>query len=82
MNTTEDQEETILHSLCGHTVVRVSNNLVVKSGHMRSQEAETLRFIITKTTIPVSKVYEIRWENGQDVAIMMDYVPGKRLDET
>jgi hypothetical protein len=29
----------------------------------------------------VPKVHDIRWEDDQVVAIVMDYVPGKRLDE-
>ncbi|KAL2816967.1 kinase-like domain-containing protein [Aspergillus granulosus] len=81
MNTTKDQEGTTLHSLCGRTVVRVSNNLVVKSGNLRPHEAQTLRFIATNTTIPVPKVHDVRWENDQVAAIVMEYMPGKRLDE-
>ncbi|RHZ49084.1 hypothetical protein CDV55_101117 [Aspergillus turcosus] len=80
MDTTEDQKET-LHSLCGRTIVRVSNNLVVKSGNLRSHEAQTLRFIATNTTIPVPTVHDIHWQDGQVVSIVMDYMPGKRLDE-
>jgi hypothetical protein len=77
-------QETILHSLGGRTVVRVDNGLVVKSGHIRPHEAETLRFIANNTTIPVRGVHDIRrgmTEDDQVVAIMMDYVPGKPLDE-
>jgi aminoglycoside phosphotransferase (APT) family kinase protein len=81
MNAMNDQERTTLHSLCGRTVIRVGNNLVVKSGNIRSHEAETLRFIATNTTIPVPKVHDIHWEDGKVVAIVMDYMPGKRLDE-
>jgi aminoglycoside phosphotransferase (APT) family kinase protein len=80
MDTMKGQEET-LHSLCGRTIVRVSNNLVVKSGNLRSHEAETLRFIAANTTIPVPKVHDIHWQDGQLVSIVMDYMPGKRLDE-
>ncbi|GIJ82953.1 hypothetical protein Asppvi_001470 [Aspergillus pseudoviridinutans] len=80
MDTTEDQKET-LHSLCGRTIVRISNNLVVKSGNIRSHEAQTLRFIAANTTIPVPKVHDIRWQDGQAESIVMDYMPGKRLDE-
>lgn len=80
MDTTMDQKET-LHSLFGRTIVRVGNNLVVKSGKIRSHEAQTLRFIATNTTIPVPKVHDVRWEDGQVVSIVMDYMPGKRLDE-
>ncbi|KAJ5176560.1 uncharacterized protein N7482_002437 [Penicillium canariense] len=57
------------------------DNLVVKSGGLRSHEAQTLRFIAANTTIPVPKVHDIRWEDGQVVAIVMVYMPGKRLDE-
>ncbi|KAF4154642.1 hypothetical protein CNMCM6069_009042 [Aspergillus lentulus] len=49
MDTTNYPKKT-LHSLCGRTIVRISNDLVVKSGNLRSQEAQTLRFIATNTT--------------------------------
>ncbi|KAJ5796421.1 uncharacterized protein N7518_004961 [Penicillium psychrosexuale] len=78
---TNDQEGTVLHSLCGRTVVRLGDNLVVKSGHLRPQEGEALRFIAANTTIPVPKVHDIRWKDGKVVALVMDYIPGKRLDE-
>ncbi|OQE22244.1 hypothetical protein PENFLA_c013G05316 [Penicillium flavigenum] len=78
---TKDQEGTVLHSLSGRTVVRLGNNLVVKSGHLRPQEGSTLRFIAENTTIPVPKVHDIRCEDGKPVALVMDYMPGKRLDE-
>jgi aminoglycoside phosphotransferase (APT) family kinase protein len=81
MNSLDNQERTTLHELCGRTVIRVGNNLVVKSGHLRPHEAPTLRFIAAKTTIPVPKVHDIQWEDGKVVAIVMDYMPGKRLDE-
>lgn len=80
MNETNDQQ-TILHSLYSRTVTRVGNNRVVKSGNIRSHEAPTLQFIAANTTIPVPKVHDVQWENGKVVAIVMDYMPGKRLDE-
>ncbi|KGO72176.1 Aminoglycoside phosphotransferase [Penicillium italicum] len=78
---TKDQEGTVLHSMYGRTVVRLGDNLVVKSGDIRPQEGDALRFIAANTTIPVPKVHDIRWENGKIVALVMDYMPGKRLDE-
>ncbi|KAJ5481848.1 hypothetical protein N7475_000660 [Penicillium sp. IBT 31633x] len=81
MDSLDNQERTTLHSLCGRTVIRVGDNLVVKSGNLRSHEAQTLRFIATNTTIPVPKIHDIHWEDGKVVAIVMDYMPGKRLDE-
>ncbi|CAG7926062.1 unnamed protein product [Penicillium olsonii] len=81
MKTLDDQERTTLHSLCGRTIVKVGDNLVVKSGDIRAHEAETLRFIAANTTIPVPKVHDVQWEDGKAVAIVMDYIPGKRLDE-
>ncbi|KAJ5196300.1 hypothetical protein N7449_006779 [Penicillium cf. viridicatum] len=52
------------------------------SGHLRPQEGETLRFIAANPTIPVPKVHDIRWEDGKVVALVIDYIPGKRLDES
>lgn len=77
----KNQEGTTLHSLSGRTIIRYENDLVVKSGDLRSHEAQTLRFIAAKTTIPVPKVDDILCEDGKVVAIVMDYIPGKRLDE-
>lgn len=75
------KEEITLHSLFHRKVVRV-DNLVVKSGpNLRIHEAQTLRFIAANTTIPVPKVHDLRWEDGNVTAIVMDYVPGKPLEE-
>ena len=80
MDKIQDQEGTTLHSLGSRTITRY-NDLVVKSGALRSHEAQTLRFIARNTTIPVPKVHDIHCEDGKVVAIVMDYIPGKRLDE-
>lgn len=80
MDTTKNQETTTLYSLGKRKVIR-SGNLLVKSGRIRSQEAQTLRFIATNTTIPVPKVHDVHWEDGKVVAIVMDYMPGKSLEE-
>ncbi|KAJ5109907.1 hypothetical protein N7532_002552 [Penicillium argentinense] len=77
----ENQEGTTLHSLGSRTIIRYENNLVVKSGDIRAHEAQTLQFIAAKTTIPVPKVHNIHYEDGKVMAIVMDYIPGKRLDE-
>ena len=77
----KNQEGTTLHSLGGRTIIRYENNLVVKSGDLRAHEARTLQFIAAETTIPVPKVHHIHYEDGNVVAIIMDYIPGKRLDE-
>lgn len=53
----------------------------MKSGDLRAHEAQTLQFIAANTTIPVPKVHHIHYKNGKVVAIIMDYIPGKRLDE-
>ncbi|KAJ5343191.1 hypothetical protein MYU51_002479 [Penicillium brevicompactum] len=81
MTSTNDEEKTTLHSLGNRTVVRVGNNLVVKSGRIRPHEASTLRFIAAKTKIPVPKVHDVHWEDDKIVAIVMDYMPGQRLDD-
>ncbi|KAJ5740190.1 Aminoglycoside phosphotransferase [Penicillium malachiteum] len=81
MNQNFYEDPKIIHQLFDHTVTRVSENLVVKSGKLRSHEARTLCFITANTTIPVPKVHNVRWENDQAVAITMDYMPGKRLDQ-
>lgn len=75
------QEGTTLHSLGGRTIIRYDNNIVVKAGDLRSHEAQTLQFIATATTIPVPKIHDVHYEENRIVAIVMDYIPGKRLDE-
>lgn len=77
----ENQEGKTLHSLGRRTIIRYENNLVVKSGDIRAHEAQTLEFIAAETTIPVPKVHHIQYEDGKVIAIVMDYMPGKRLDE-
>jgi predicted Ser/Thr protein kinase len=67
--------------LSGHTIIRYDNNLVVKPGYLRAHEAQTLQFIAAKTTIFVPKVYHIHYEDGKIIAIVIDYIPGKRLNE-
>ncbi|KAJ5716605.1 hypothetical protein N7493_008516 [Penicillium malachiteum] len=53
-NEIRDTEE-LLCEQSGRTVVRVNNNLVIKSGHSWNHEAETLQFIAKHTTIPIPK---------------------------
>lgn len=72
MDAMDLQEGEVLHSLFNRKVVRVAENLVVKSGNIRSHEAQTLRFIAANTTIPVPKVHDVLWEDNQIVAITMD----------
>ncbi|CAI7642477.1 unnamed protein product [Penicillium bialowiezense] len=71
--TSTDQETTTLHALGNRTVTR--------TGQLRPQEAQTLHFIAEKTTIPVPKVHDVHWEDDKVVAIVMDYMPGMRLDK-
>lgn len=82
MATTDSWEEETLHSFSARKVVRVSESLVVKSGpNLRPHEAQTLRSIAANTTIPVPKVHDVRRAGGKVTEIVMDYMPGKRLDE-
>ncbi|KAJ5350142.1 hypothetical protein N7541_007869 [Penicillium brevicompactum] len=81
MDSLKNEERTTLHSIGNRTVIRVGKNLVVKSGRIRPHEAPTLQFIAEKTTIPVPKVHDVQWQDDQVMAIVMDYMPGQRLDE-
>ncbi|OQE17573.1 hypothetical protein PENSTE_c020G03124 [Penicillium steckii] len=80
MDQFKNQEGTTLHSLGNRSIIRY-NDLVVKSGSLRTQEAKTLRFIAENTSIPVPKVHHVHYENEKVVAIVMDYIPGKPLEE-
>lgn len=50
----------------------------MKSGDLKPHEAETLRFVAADTMIPVPKVHDVRWENGQAMSIVMDYIDAGR----
>ncbi|KAL7938312.1 kinase-like domain-containing protein [Trichoderma chlorosporum] len=73
----------VLHSVFDHRLIkRFGENKVRKSGPMlRPYEAETMKFIAEKTTIPVPKVYDTDWQDGNMTAILMEYIPGKTLDK-
>ncbi|KAJ5706631.1 hypothetical protein N7488_006432 [Penicillium malachiteum] len=79
MRHTEEPE--LIYEQSGRTVVRVDNNLVIKSGHLRNHEAETLQFIAKHTTIPVPKVHKVNWDGDRVAPLVMDYMPGQRLDK-
>ncbi|KAJ5093216.1 hypothetical protein N7456_009077 [Penicillium angulare] len=82
MDTTKEYETTVIHALFDRRVVRISETLVVKSGgNLRTHEGPTLRFIKENTTIPVPDVHDIRWKDGKVVELVMDYMPGKPLDQ-
>ncbi|UKZ47594.1 hypothetical protein TrVGV298_001817 [Trichoderma virens] len=40
-----------------------------------------MKFIAEHTKIPVPKVYDTDWQDGHLTAIIMEYIPGKRLDK-
>lgn len=54
----------------------------MKSGpDLCAAEAETLCFISANTTIPVPKLRDVHWEDGKVTKIVMDFMPGKPLQE-
>lgn len=78
----EAEQGEVLHSLFGRQIARLGEDRVVKSGrNLRAHEAANLRYIAENTTIPIPKVHDVRWEDGKVTAIVMDYMPGKRLEE-
>ncbi|KAL7790756.1 kinase-like protein [Trichoderma ceciliae] len=80
METEEDDE--VIYSLSGRKIARISDTMVQKSGsNLRDHEARTMQFIAANTTIPVPTVHEVDQEDGRVTSIVMDYVPGKSLDE-
>ncbi|OQD71391.1 hypothetical protein PENPOL_c001G05003 [Penicillium polonicum] len=77
-----DDEGEVLYTFHRRKIVRISEYLVVKKADdIPVHEAPTLRFIAENTTIPVPKVHDVRLENDKVVGIVMDYMPGKPLDE-
>lgn len=77
-----DDEGEVIHTFHRRKIVRISEDLVVKkAADLRVHEASNLRFIAANTTIPVPKVHDVRWEDGKVVGIVMDYMPGRCLDD-
>ncbi|KAJ5150472.1 Aminoglycoside phosphotransferase [Penicillium coprophilum] len=77
-----------LHTLGGTKVVRLSRNLVMKGGGtVLPCEAETLKFVASKTSIRVPRVYrtfQVEDETqyfGTKGYIVMDFIPGQPLDK-
>jgi aminoglycoside phosphotransferase (APT) family kinase protein len=61
-----------------HKVVRYGDKVVKSGPDILPSEAETMRFIAAKTSIPIPRVYE---EGSDPVpSITMDYVEGVSLD--
>lgn len=79
----EAEKGEALHSLFARKVVRVGENLATKSGpNLRAHGPQTLCYsIAANTTIPIPNVDGVRWEDGRVSAFVMDYMPGRRLDE-
>ncbi|KAJ5669832.1 hypothetical protein N7462_010902 [Penicillium macrosclerotiorum] len=77
-----DDEGEVLYSCMGfRSVVRISEHLVVKKAfNIQLSEVANLKFIASNTTIPVPQVHGIRWEDNIPIAIVMDYMPGRPLD--
>lgn len=59
-----------IHSLFGRKIIRISKYLLEISGNYLRLHAEN-------TTIPVSKVHDVRWQDST----VMDYMPGRGFDE-
>lgn len=77
-----DDEGEVLYTFHSRKIVRISEDLVVKkAGDLRAHEASNLRYIAANTTIPVPKVHDVRWEDDTVVGIVMDYMPGKSLED-
>ncbi|KAL6882484.1 kinase-like domain-containing protein [Trichoderma longibrachiatum] len=78
----DPDEDEVLYSAYGRKVINVADTIVKKKGNnLRACEPETLKFIAENTTIPVPRVQDTVWQDGQLKCIVMDFVPGKRLDK-
>lgn len=77
-----DDEGEVIYNLHRRKIVRISEDLVVKKApDIPGHEASNLRYIAANTTIPVPEVHDVRWENSKVVGLVMDYMPGKCLDD-
>ncbi|KAI1971976.1 hypothetical protein LOZ53_003466 [Ophidiomyces ophidiicola] len=78
----------ILYQVGGTKVVRISHNLILKSGgRVLSREARTLQLIAKRTSLRVPRVYrtfQVK-EQGRQFGtrghIIMDYIDGKNLGD-
>lgn len=63
-------------------VCKIDSSTIVKSGSsVRISEAETMKFIRSRTTIPVPQVHDAYTdEESGMVRIVMEYIPGDSLD--
>ncbi|KAK2792390.1 hypothetical protein FQN52_003325 [Onygenales sp. PD_12] len=71
-----------LHSMGSRKVIRYGPDKVIKSGNIDISEADALKFVADHTTIPVPRVHSVRTsEDPYKCEIIMDYIPGTRLDK-
>ncbi|KAL4954139.1 hypothetical protein BDW69DRAFT_183819 [Aspergillus filifer] len=81
-NKTESEKGEVIHSLCAPKLVKISENLLIKScPNLRISKVNTLRFIAKNTTIPVPKVHDFQNKGENVTKITMDFMPGKRLQD-
>ncbi|KAK3392828.1 hypothetical protein B0H63DRAFT_530331 [Podospora didyma] len=62
--------------------VKIDSETIVKSGQSdHLAEAETMKFIAARTTIPVPKMYDTYTDEGESglVCIVMEFIPGENL---
>lgn len=64
-------------------VYKLDSRTIVKSGRsVRLSEAESMRFVSERTTIPIPQVYEAYTDEQSGMArIVMEYIPGDNLDQ-
>ncbi|KAI9933695.1 hypothetical protein ASPWEDRAFT_167965 [Aspergillus wentii DTO 134E9] len=74
-------EGDVLHSLARRKVTKIGDKVIKDGPNLRVHEAETLRFIAANTSIPVPNVHDVRWQDGRVTEIVMDFVPGKTLED-
>lgn len=63
-------------------VYKVDPKTIVKTGScVRKSEAETMRFVRNRTTIPVPEVHNAYMDEKSRGCIVMEFIPGDNLDK-
>lgn len=76
-----EKEGITLHSLGYWTIIRYNNIVVKASSNLHSHEAATLQFIATAIMILILRVYNVYYNGDRVIAIIIDYILGKMLEE-
>jgi hypothetical protein len=68
------EAEHVLHTLFNRRVIRVQDKAIKSGKTIRPLEAETMKFVASKMTVPVPKVFDVSESEDGTVSITMQYI--------